>query len=428
MKRRIISLSIAFISMTIEAQIPPVPQASEPVCAECHARFTKGEDHKPDCPIGKKIAEAEAKAKANAWSPNFNSKEYKYGVSVPCPWCESQGRVKGHLSDCPIGKTQGFIRKAWDRASSPQAVRFRIETYEENIRTLAADPALRGDQPETQSSAKSQQPISTKLKDHQPMPEQFPKESGVLIPKMDRMPPPVLPTTIQLVNLREKANDGTSTVYDKRIQFRDSRSVVARGITNQNGSETWTLFRVSPVGEDKIATFSKILTIDEGDLCRYFVCRDMNGKWGLYNLYGKKELDHEFSSIEAIAYNDYNDKRGVVLKCCRNGKYGLLRDVGMTLNCEYDDIQLEGERAFRVLKNGRFGIVDTSRIPLIPVEYTYIERLSYQHVPHTFYIVSKDNIKYGIFVDSSTMKYKREDYSLGEAREQVKADAIKIMK
>jgi hypothetical protein len=80
------------------------------------------------------------------------------------------------------------------------------------------------------------------------------------------------------------------------------------------------------------------------------------------------------------------------------------------------------------LKNGRFGIVNTSRTPLIPVEYTYIERLSYQHVPHTFYIVSKDNIKYGIFVDSSTMKYKREDYSLGEAREQVKTDAIKIMK
>ena len=29
------------------AQIPPV---SEPVCAFCEARFTKGESHKPGCP------------------------------------------------------------------------------------------------------------------------------------------------------------------------------------------------------------------------------------------------------------------------------------------------------------------------------------------------------------------------------------------
>lgn len=424
MKRRIISLSIAFISMTIEAQIPPVPQASEPVCAECHARFTKGEDHKPDCPIGKKIAEAEAKAKANAWSPNYNSIEYKYGNGVKCEEC---GRVQGHVSDCIIGYCQKLVLRYSDHTwNDPEAYKRKIRILEENIRH--AVQRAREERAQAQQGGTTQQPISTKLKDHQPMPEQFPKESGVLIPKMDRMPPPVLPTTIQLVNLREKANDGTSTVYDKRIQFRDGRSVVARGITNRNGSETWTLFKVSRAGEEKIATFSKILTIDEGDLCRYFVCRDMNGKWGLYNLYGKKELDHEFSSIEAIAYNDYNDKRGVVLKCCRNGKYGLLRYVGMTLNCEYDDMQFEAGEVFRVLKNGRFGIVSIMNVPLIPAEYTYIERLSYQHVPHTFYIVSKDNINYGIFVDSSSIKYKRVDYSLGEAREQVKTDAIKIMK
>ena len=304
MKRRIISLSIAFISMTIEAQIPPVPQASEPVCAECHARFTKGEDHKPDCPIGKKIAEAEAKAKANAWSPNYNSIEYKYGNGVKCEEC---GRVQGHVSDCIIGYCQKLVLRYSDHTwNDPEAYKRKIRILEENIRH--AVQRAREERAQAQQGGTTQQPISTKLKDHQPMPEQSPKESGMLIPKMDRMPPPALPTTTQLVSLREKANDGTSTVYDKRIQFRDGRSVVARGITNRNGSETWTLFKVSRAGEEKIATFSKILTIDEGDLCRYFVCRDMNGKWGLYNLYGKKELDHEFSSIEAIAYNDYNDK------------------------------------------------------------------------------------------------------------------------
>ena len=117
-----------------------------------------------------------------------------------------------------------------------------------------------------------------------------------------------------------------------------------------------------------------------------------------------------------------------MLKCCRNGKYGLLTDIGDTVNCEYDDIQLEAGNKFRVLKDGKYGIISESGNAIIPAEYTYIERLSYQNVEHTFYIVSKDNINYGVFVNSTSIKYKRDDYSLGEAREQVKADAFKLWK
>lgn len=423
MKRFVFTAIMLASVVGASAQIPP---ASEPVCAFCEARFTKGESHKPGCPnYVEEVEEPQSTQDDTVWDDpsKYSTDEFNVGLGPGriCPEC---GKDSHTASNCGIARLQ-YSQVYWHNQ------------YMISKRKKRKAAEAKRDEIEAQLKKRyeyyTKNPVtpSTKLKDHTPMPEQFeqrPENPSMLIPKMDKMPPPVLPTTIQLVNVREKANDGTSTVYDKRIQFRDRPTSVARGITNKNGTETWVLFKAYLGEETKVATFSKITTIDEGDLWRYYVCRDMNGKWGLYNLYCKKELDHEFSSIEAIAYNKYNDKRGIVLKCCRNGKYGLLTDIGDTVNCEYDDIQLEAGNKFRVLKDGKYGIISESGNAIIPAEYTYIERLSYQNVEHTFYIVSKDNINYGVFVNSTSIKYKRDDYSLGEAREQVKADAFKLWK
>lgn len=426
MKRFVFTAIMLASVFGASAQIPP---ASEPVCAHCGARFTKGESHKPSCPCYEEPSSSEESQNTQediVWDDpsKYVTDEFNVGLGDgrTCPECGRDHHLDN--TNCGIARLQNsqvywhnqYMISKRKKRKEAEAKRDEIEAkLKKRYEYYLKNPVN----------------ASTKLKDHTPMPEQFeqrPENPSMLIPKMDKMPPPVLPTTIQLVNVREKANDGTSTVYDKRIQFRDRSTSVARGITNKNGTETWVLFKAYLGEETKVATFSKITTIDEGDLWRYYVCRDMNGKWGLYNLYCKKELDHEFSSIEAIAYNKYNDKRGIVLKCCRNGKYGLLTDIGGTVNCEYDDIQLEAGNKFRVLKDGKYGIISESGNAIIPAEYTYIERLSYQNVEHTFYIVSKDNINYGVFVNSTSIKYKRDDYSLGEAREQVKADAIKLRK
>ena len=429
--------AICFVALaSVLTATAQVPVASNPVCAECgggemakkNGQWVEVTPHKSWCPIAKKIEEAKEKEKENAWAPNFNSTEYKYGVSVVCPWCDNEGLGKGrlgHQTDCPIGKTQGFIRKAWDRARSPQDVKFKIQIYEQNIRTLAMDPALRMNQSQTPATTTPKQPISTKLKDHQPMPEQRParpEKPTALIPKMDKMPPTVLPNTTVLVGLREQVN-GSSTIYDKRTQFNDKYAAVARCHTNANGTEEWALFK----DDEKIGDFSKVTVIDEGDLYRFYVCRDMNGRWGLYDKYGTKTLDHEYSSIEPIVFNSITNRREVTLKCYRDGKCGMTDPIfPKPVVCEYDDILHETDNSYRVQKDGKWGLITSYGRTEIPVEQAYIERIQYQGVPNTYYIVTKDKVNFCVY--SSGSKSFKDDYTLGEAREKVREMASIFLK
>ena len=427
--------AICFVALaSVLTATAQVPAASNPVCAECgggemakrNGEWVEVTPHKSWCPIAKKIEEAKEKEKENAWAPNFNSIEYKYGNGVKCEEC---GRVQGHVSDCSIGFCQKKIlklseldhTKIW--AGSVEATKNTVHRLEGNIRNAAQ--RAREERAQAQQGGKSQQPISTKLKDHQPMPEQRParpEKPTALIPKMDKMPPTVLPNTTVLVGLREQVN-GSSTIYDKRTQFNDKYAAVARCHTNANGTEEWALFK----DDEKIGDFSKVTVIDEGDLYRFYVCRDMNGRWGLYNKYGTKTLDHEYSSIEPIVFNSITNRREVTLKCYRDGKCGMTDPIfPKPVVCEYDDILHETDNSYRVQKDGKWGLITSYGRTEIPVEQAYIERIQYQGVPNTYYIVTKDKVNFCVY--SSGSKSFKDDYTLGEAREKVREMASIFLK
>ena len=181
----------------MQSVVAQVPEVNSRVCAECggnEQRKQGGEwvqisDHKSWCPIAKKIAEAEAAA----WSPDFSSIEYQYGHGVKCEEC---GLVQGHVSDCLIGYNQKLALKHSDHTwSDPEAYKRKINIIEERIRHAAQRAREERAQAQGQQrlGGSSQQNQSTKLRDHDPMPEQKPAER--LIPEMAKMPRTELPNS-----------------------------------------------------------------------------------------------------------------------------------------------------------------------------------------------------------------------------------------
>lgn len=399
-----------------------VPQASEPVCAECHARFTKGEDHKPDCPIGKKIAEAEAKAKANAWSPNYSSIEYKYGNGVKCEEC---GRVQGHVSDCNIGYCQKLVSKHSDHTwSDPEAYKRKIQRLEESIRNYAE--RAREERKQAQQGGSSQ-PISTKLKDHQPMPEQKPSEP--LRPQMARMARTELPNSTRMTNVRETSGPNDPTIYDKRIEFNDDPNnlqAVARCKTSQDGKEEWILFRKKD-GEKLAGPFNSLFVTDQG-VYNIFIARDLNGLWGLYDKYGDPITAHEFTDVEPLKLRDIIGNLIINFACKRDGKWGVL-DAVMKRNVfpyDYDDVLVFPEDPALLIfeKDGKRGLAKQYGLMEVPIQFTYIERMAIQNAG-TYYIVSQDNVNYGAYYNTGE-KFPLQ-YTLGEIRQKVRDDAASFI-
>ena len=126
MRKLLLSILMMVGAIAASAQ---VPKASKPVCAYCGVDLTTGESHKSSCRYYKKEESSE-----ESWAPNFNSIEYKYGNGVMCEQC---GKTNGHVSDCLIGKTQGYARDYWAKSSNSESAKFRIKTYEDNIRLFA---------------------------------------------------------------------------------------------------------------------------------------------------------------------------------------------------------------------------------------------------------------------------------------------------
>ena len=156
-------LSVLMIVGAIAASAQ-VPKASKPVCAYCGIDLTTGESHKSSCRYYKKEESSE-----ESWAPNFNSIEYKYGNGVMCEQC---GKTNGHVSDCLIGKTQGYARDYWAKSSNSESAKFRIKTYEDNIRLFAKQGR--------EARQRKQAEKSTKLKDYTPASER-PKVSEPLM-------------------------------------------------------------------------------------------------------------------------------------------------------------------------------------------------------------------------------------------------------
>ena len=156
-------LSVLMIVGAIAASAQ-VPKASKPVCAYCGVDLTTGESHKSSCRYYKKEESSE-----ESWAPNFNSIEYKYGNGVMCEQC---GKTNGHVSDCLIGKTQGYARDYWAKSSNSESAKFRIKIYEDNIRLFAKQGR--------EARQRKQAEKSTKLKDYTPASER-PKVSEPLM-------------------------------------------------------------------------------------------------------------------------------------------------------------------------------------------------------------------------------------------------------
>ena len=129
MMKRLFLLLLTICAFFAKESYAQVPKASKPVCAYCGIDLTTGESHKSSCRYYKKEESSE-----ESWAPNFNSIEYRYGNGVMCEQC---GKTNGHVSDCLIGKTQGYARDYWAKSSNSESAKFRIKTYEDNIRLFA---------------------------------------------------------------------------------------------------------------------------------------------------------------------------------------------------------------------------------------------------------------------------------------------------
>ena len=161
MRKLLLSILMMVGAIAASAQ---VPKASKPVCAYCGVDLSTGESHKSSCRYYKKEESSE-----ESWAPNFNSIEYKYGNGVMCEQC---GKTNGHVSDCLIGKTQGYARDYWAKSSNSESAKFRIKIYEDNIRLFAKQGR--------EARQRKQAEKSTKLKDYTPASER-PKVSEPLM-------------------------------------------------------------------------------------------------------------------------------------------------------------------------------------------------------------------------------------------------------
>ena len=150
---------------------------------------------------------------------------------------------------------------------------------------------------------------------------------------------------------------------------------------------------------------------------------DLNGRWGIYDGYGEQKVAHRFDVIEPMKFRDAIGKLCITFKCNLDGKWGMLETYGLNntprLPFIYDDIrEYSYDRSMIwVEKDGLYGLTNWTGYFEVPLEYTYIENISYQNVGK-LYIVSKDRVHYGAY-HGNIMRIPLE-FSLGEARQKVR--------
>jgi len=420
MKR--LCLTIAALLTCSMAALAQIPQVSEPVCAFCEARFTKGEGHKPGCP--NYVEEVEESQGTQDDTPRDDpskhvTDEFNVGLGDgrTCPECGNDHHMD---SNCGIARLQNS------------------EVYWNNLYMISKGKKRKAaeakhDEVEAQLKKRYEyymkNPVtgSAKLRDHQPMPEKKPAEPR---PKIDPLASPELPNSTLVTNVQETSGPNDPTIYDKRIEFRGDRTeyyVVARCKTSQDGKEEWKLFKKD--GEMVAGPFSRLYVTDQGSF-NYFVAADLNGRWGIYDGYGKQKVMHRFDVIEPMKIRDAIGNLCITFKCNLDGKWGMLETYGPNntprLPFIYDDIREYSYDRSRIWieKDGLYGLTDWTGYFEVPLEYTYIENISYQKAGK-YYIVSKDRVHYGAY-HGNVLRIPLE-FSLGEARQKVRDDASEFI-
>ena len=371
MRKLLLSILMMVGAIAASAQ---VPKASKPVCAYCGVDLTTGESHKSSCRYYKKEESSE-----ESWAPNFNSIEYKYGNGVMCEQC---GKTNGHVSDCLIGKTQGYARDYWAKSSNSESAKFRIKTYEDNIRLFAKQgrEARQRKQAEKSTSFSSRPSSSTHY---------------------------VMPSAYIVKN------------YDKELSYGEGYAR-ALGVTMPNGTERWLLANYK--GEE-VGQFSKVEFAEVNGMEQYILVRNDNGQWGIYGRGGTQMCELQYESIKLLSpiVGD-NGYRGAYFDVAKRDERGVLRhglvnpgdirgNVIETIPCEYDYIEMIDYRRVpnlsdcgdygplaKVKKNGKLAIVaaETGKL-LIPAEYSYLN--TYYTQKGNYFIVG-DGTNFGAYTNT----------------------------
>ena len=371
MRKLLLSILMMVGAIAASAQ---VPKASKPVCAYCGVDLTTAESHKSSCRYYKKEESSE-----ESWAPNFNSIEYKYGNGVMCEQC---GKTNGHVSDCLIGKTQGYARDYWAKSSNSESAKFRIKIYEDNIRLFAKQgrEARQRKQAEKSTSFSSRPSSSTHY---------------------------VMPSAYIVKN------------YDKELSYGEGYAR-ALGVTMPNGTERWLLANYK--GEE-VGQFSKVEFAEVNGMEQYILVRNDNGQWGIYGRGGTQMCELQYESIKLLSpiVGD-NGYRGAYFDVAKRDERGVLRhglvnpgdirgNVIETIPCEYDYIEMIDYRRVpnlsdcgdygplaKVKKNGKLAIVaaETGKL-LIPAEYSYLN--TYYTQKGNYFIVG-DGTNFGAYTNT----------------------------
>jgi hypothetical protein len=394
-------LSILMIVSAIAASAQ-VPKASKPVCAYCGVDLTTGESHRSSCRYYKK-----EESSGESWAPNFNSIEYKYGNGVMCEQC---GKTNGHVSDCLIGKTQGYARDYWAKSANSESAKFRIKTYEDNIRLFAKQ----GREARLRKQA-AEQKKSTKLKDYTPMPERAPSSSSSSSSSFSSRPSSSTHYVMPSANIVKN--------YDKELSYGEGYAR-ALGVTMPNGTERWLL--ANSKGEE-VGQFSKVEFAEISGMEQYILVRDDNGQWGIYGRGGTQMCKLQYESIKLLSpiVGD-NGYRGAYFDVTKRDERGVLRHglvnpgdvrgkVIETIPCEYDYIEMIDYRRVpnlsdfgnygplaKVKKNGKLAIVaaETGEL-LIPAGYSY---LNTYYTQNGNYFIVGDGTNFGAYANTYPIK------------------------
>ena len=178
-------------------------------------------------------------------------------------------------------------------------------------------------------------------------------------------------------NAAARANNSDPTVYDKTLHFNDPKALRCYGKIAKNGGELWVLYR--PDGT-LFGKFYALTYFDKGAPNCFLFMRDFQTeKIGVYDIYGKKLLDHQFDWIgltEIPINNGYYAISGgkTINGEDTNGLYDVLYNVCNIPSGIYKAIHSVDQwmNVVVVGKNRKFGVINMKQEVVVPIEYEMI--------------------------------------------------------
>ncbi len=396
---------------SLYAQVPP---ARKSVCTEC---LEIDGQHKENCPFYR--------------DNSTNLKDYTPlpeipHIPSPCPYCN---RTNGnHIGDCRIGYSLKSIqqyREKYDEARTKKDRDYALRNIErlnegiEQMKEYAEDERKYVEQYKKQQQRDAFNTLNQHLQN----------ESNINIP--------------QITNI---VNSSFPKDCDKKITFHNiagAHSVY--GKSSANGGEEWRFY--DKKGRDKFGYgFSDIKTVEYGDQ-KYFIAKNSNMEG--YTLLDPNGIGvgpfMKLTPIQkGIAEKD-NDITGIkgtkiTLMFIRHdisgSGYFLHDPIRKTGSSSYDSIETKDINSdfpmIKVMNKGNYGIVSplikdfvskdgnifTNDKVIVPLEYTYVKERYTLKEKLPYYILSKDNQKFGAYNSNGKMVLKMK-YTVAQIEEKI---------